>query len=105
VAKLAVCLGARNIFGVNLCDRHRSNLNFLHPLLPKSRSRIAVLSQHIKHLLTNELPEQWLNKKEWSKRGLLLFVGDLGKSLFGFATENDIKVLRHAVNTLIKKSE
>jgi len=104
VAKLAVCLHDKNLT-VNLCDRYRANLNFFHTLSTKSQSRIAVMSQHIKHSLPNKLPEKWLNKKVWSKRGFLPFVGDLGKSLFGIATEHDIKVLRHAVNTLIKNQD
>jgi hypothetical protein len=38
------------------------------------------------------IPETTGNKG-FSKRALLPFVGDLSKSIFGIATENDVRVL------------
>ena len=48
------------------------------------------------------IPETTENKG-FSKRALLPFVGDFSKSIFGIATENDIRVLAGHINALTRQ--
>jgi hypothetical protein len=48
------------------------------------------------------IPETTGNKG-FSKRALLPFVGDLSKSIFGIATENDVRVLAGHINALTRQ--
>lgn len=48
------------------------------------------------------IPETTENKG-FSKRALLPFVGDLSKSIFGIATENDVRVLAGHINALTRQ--
>ena len=55
-----------------------------------------------RQLVYDMIPETTENKR-FSKRALLPFVGDLSKSIFVIATENDVRVLAGHINTLTRQ--
>jgi hypothetical protein len=55
-----------------------------------------------RQLVYDMIPETTENKR-FSERALLPFVGDLSKSIFGIATENDVRVLAGHINALTRQ--
>ena len=55
-----------------------------------------------RQLVYDMIPETTGNKG-FSKRALLPFVSDLSKSIFGIATENDVRVLAGHINALTRQ--
>ena len=57
----------------------------------------------IRKLIFNLIPDSHVVIGH-SKRALLPFIGDIGKGLFGLATQGDLEVLAQHINALTKQS-
>jgi hypothetical protein len=79
-----------------------SHLNPIFFQLDTIRQQTQRHLSQTRQLVYDMIPETTGNKG-FSKRALLPFVGDLSKSIFGIATENDVRVLAGHINALTRQ--
>ena len=82
-------------------DKFFQYANFIRGISRSTLRTLHSLGENIKNTLPRTLPPNWLKNDKKTTRALLGFVSELGKSLFGFATETDVNAVRIAVNELI----
>src|SRR5467141_1385559 len=108
-AALANCAAHTRVVGAAAkglnCAKYMDSANFIKDLGKRAQTTLIELGYNIRNNLPHQLPKNWNNKRVIGTRAILSFVSELGKSLFGFSTNEDLEAVKTAVNELIKNQE
>ena len=89
--------GVYKSISIRTCVLMTSLISSLNLIQQEATSYIQQVIEEIVFMI----PEPRKYQTDWSSRALLSFVSDLGHSLFGFATDRQVKVLQQHIQQLV----